>query len=576
MPCRPGIVRAVRCLALTYVFALLSGCATLTSSPFISGVYSGLSPEQALKAAMAWDAQAPSERDPEARSDAWMRCAVLAHDAMSSDLPATREAGSAVAARCSRWYFETVTQGEIMGVHPGSVLIGHRFVRVEFRGLPDSLGTHIYLEPADQVPVDILGGIRHQSDGFGVPLVAFAPTCTDRPICTLYPPEGIFRPATFWLEGVPDAGHKGEAPLFVIQYPVSQPEHLIGSKHYPLAEDLSAPYAQLLERTNLRRLGWWGLVGGKAVGLRSGVFLLDDYDPDKMPIIMIHGLGSSPIIWARLSNAIFGDSALHQRYQIWHVVYQTNAPLLVERRRVQGYLDATWKILDPGDHAPARTGEVLIGHSLGGVIARLLCARSTPALWSAAFLVPWERLRGRSDDLALLKSVFQFEPYPGVDEAIFMAAPQHGSPAAGYWYGRVAQSLAWGDIPELAVLSRIANENSPAIPADLLANYRIGRLSSISSLLPDQPVSLVDEQLMPVSGVRYHTIAGVLAGQRPPGDGFVPLSSALIPGAASTLIVHSNHRVPNNPEAIAAVLKILRDHAGSHLPDTAVQATASH
>ncbi len=58
-----------------------------------------------------------------------------------------------------------------MGVHPGSVLIGHRFVRVEFRGLPDSLGTHIYLEPTDQVPVDILDGIRHQSDGFGVPLV---------------------------------------------------------------------------------------------------------------------------------------------------------------------------------------------------------------------------------------------------------------------------------------------------------------------------------------------------------------------------------------------------------------------
>ncbi len=102
MPRRPGIVRAVRCLALIYVFALLSGCATLTSSSFIPGVYSGLSSEQALKAAMAWDAQAPSEHDPEARSDTWMRCAVLAHDAMSSDLPATRETESALAARCSR------------------------------------------------------------------------------------------------------------------------------------------------------------------------------------------------------------------------------------------------------------------------------------------------------------------------------------------------------------------------------------------------------------------------------------------------------------------------------------------
>ena len=576
MSCRSGIVRAAPYLVGAFLFVLLPGCATLVSPPLVSGSEAGRSSEQALKAAMAWNVQAPSERDPEARSDAWMRCAVLAHDAMSSDLPATREAGSALASRCSRWYIETITQGDIMDVHPGRIPMGHRFVRVEFRGLPDSLGKHIYLEPADQVGVDILGGIRHEHDGFGVPVVAFAPPCTDHPICGLYPPEGVFRPATFWLEGASDAGDKGEIPLFVIQYPAKQPEHRVGSNSYPLAEDLSAPYAQLLQRTNLRRLGWWGLVGGKAVGLRSGVFLLDDYDPEKMPIIMIHGLGSSPLIWARLSNAIFGDSALHQRYQIWHVVYQTNAPLLVERHRVQGYLDATWKIVDPGGHAPARTGDVLIGHSLGGVIARLLCARSTPALWSAAFLVPWENLHGRADDLALLKSVFQFGPYPGVDEAIFMAAPQHGSPAAGSWYGRVAQSLAWGDIPEVAVLSRIANDNSQAIPSDLLANYRIGRLSSISSLLPDQPVSLVDEQLMPVSGVRYDTIAGVLAGQKPPGDGFVPLSSALIPGATSTLIVHSNHRVPNNPEAIAAVLKILHEHAELHPSDAAVSSAAPH
>jgi len=115
-------------------------------------------------------------------------------------------------------------------------------------------------------------------------------------------------------------------------------------------------------------------------------------------------------------------------------------------------------------------------------------------------------------------------------------------------------------VPELASLKRVANDNPTSIQGELLKDFRSGHISSLTSLLPDEPVTMVDSQLLPVAGVRYHTIAGVLAGQNPPGDGYVPLSSAIIPGAASTLIVQSNHRVPNNPQAIAATLDILRHH----------------
>lgn len=560
MSCRSRFGFAVRGLVMVITFVALHGCTTLTPTTNVLGPGAGVSSEQALKLALSWAEQAPSQHDAESRANSWMRCAVLAHDAMSSDKPSTRNDAALLATNCSRWYFDTIAQGDIVDVHPGHILQGRHVIRVEFRGLPESLGQHIWLEPADQVPVDIFGGVRHRQDGFGVPLVAFAPTCTDKPICSLYPPEGIYRPATFWLESAADATGKGEVPVFVLQYPVTQPQHQVGTAHYPLAADLSAPYAQLIEHSNLRRLGWWGLIGGTAVGRRAGVFLLDDYDPNKTPIIMIHGLASSPRIWARLSNAIIGDPDLNRRYQIWHVVYQTNAPLLMERYRVQSYIDTAWKVADPDGHAPAREGDVLIGHSMGGVIARLLCAQSTPALWSSAFTVPFASLRGSDKDLALLKEVFDFKPYPGVDEEIFMAAPQRGSPVAGYWYGRIAQSLAWEEVPELASLVRISHDNPAAINPQLLAQFRLGRLSSLTSLLPNQPVSIVDSQLMPVAGVRYHTIAGVVPGQNPPGDGFVPLSSALLPGAASTLIVHSNHQVPDNAQAIAAVLDILRKH----------------
>ncbi|GGA39630.1 hypothetical protein GCM10010981_31080 [Dyella nitratireducens] len=539
--------------------ACVSSCASTGG-----GHASRVSAEALLEQAQAREVEAIRAQSSQAQAYAWLHCATLAHDAMAAEKAATETAAGLLATQCSRAFFDLMAQGAPIEVMAGRLSLGGVTIRVEFRGMPDSLARSVYLEPADQVSMDPLDGARHHHAGFGVPLVAFSLPCSDRPICRLYPPEGVFRPATLWLETPLAAVAHDDTPVLVVQNPVTQPEHVAGANRYTLAEDMSAPFAQLLERTRLKRLAWWGMIGGAEIGKRSGLFLLDDYDPNKTPIIMIHGLAGSPLIWARLSNAIMGDPELHRRYQIWHIVYQSNAPLLVERYRVQHYIDEAWHVLDPGSHAPARQGVVLIGHSMGGVIARLLCAQSTPDVWNAAFTAPMESLHADANDLATLKDVFQFKPYPGVDEIIFMAAPQRGSPSADGLLGRLVGLLAWRHIEEMAGLVRIVTENPKAIQPAVESIFQTGHLTSLTSLRPDEPVSLADEKLMPAAGVRYDTIAGVLPGVKPPGDGYVPLSSALFPGSATTLIVHSDHKVPNNPEAIAGVLKILREHGNSH------------
>lgn len=550
---------AMRAFACALCAMVVCGCAS--QGGWRSSSHSA---EALLKKAQDWQALAIRGQSPRSQEEAWIHCATLAHEAMAADKADTETAAGLLATQCSRAYFDLAAQGGPIGVARGASSLGGIPIRVEFRGVPDSLGNSIYLEPADQVGMEPVGGVRYQHPGFGVPMVAFALPCQDRPICHLYPPEGVFRAVTLWLEAPSGTGPQGDLPVLVLQNAVLQPEHVAGANHYQLAQDVSAPYAQLLERSRIKRLAWWGLIGGAEVGRRSGLYLIDDYDPDKTPIIMIHGLGSSPVIWARLSNAIMGDPDLHRRYQIWHIVYQTNAPLLVDRYRVQHYIDHAWATVDPDGHAPARQGVVLIGHSMGGVIARLLCAQSTPAVWNAAFAAPMESLHADPADLDALKNVFQFKPYPGVDEIIFLAAPQRGSPAASGLLGRLVGLLAWHNIEELAGFMRIATQNPTAIQPALLSMLQTGHISSIVSLQPDQPVTLADEKLMPAPGIRYDTIAGVIPGLRPPTDGFVPLSSALLPGSTTTLIIHSDHKVPAKAEAIADVLKILREHGKPH------------
>ena len=311
--------------------------------------------------------------------------------------------------------------------------------------------------------------------------------------------------------------------------------------------------------TNLARLrAVWSVLGCE-VSRHAGLYLLDAYDPNKRPVVMIHGLGGSPLVWARLSNEIRSCPDLQARFQVWHVLYHASAPMLVIRRRVQRYLDETWHRLDPEGVAPARSGMVLIGHSLGGVVARMLCVKSGDALWSAAFTVSPEALNTRAFEGTDIGNVFRFQPYPGISRAIFMAAPHRGSPKADRWVGRFFRALIGGRSPEIQRLRRFARNHPDMVQGELREPYRGARVNSVASLQTLQPIRRAGESLMPASGIPYHVIAGVLPGSEPPGDGVVPLHSALLPDAASSLVVESGHDIYGNDQAIAEVLRILRE-----------------
>lgn len=562
-----------RChLPMLAVIVALAGCGTLPA-PTRSGntaiesaqnacVHGRDCPEPGahsdnfLADAHLWASRAP-RANKRAATSYWLRCAASAYHALEHPQPGTEGEAPALATHCTDEFLKVALQNPAQRWSSGPAQIGNSDIAVEFRHPSPYSGGPMILTRAQDVPVHLFGGKRFASPGFGVPLAVLAPRCSDRPECQLIPPEGVFRWATAWIEIEPTGD--ASRPRLVVTDPIAADPPVIGGQRYPLATDTSAFYAQGVRTSKLRRLGIWGLLWGKEVGKRAGVYLLEDYDPKKRPLVMIHGLGSSPLAWAKLSNAIWGNPDLRARFQVWHVVYQTNAPLLVTRRRVQGYLDDAWSLLDPEDNDPARTGVVLVGHSLGGVVSRMLCVDSGEMLWNAAFTGPPGQLTGDPTDLQAIENVFVFKPYPGVSRAIFLAAPHRGSPGADAWFGRLMRALVGRRTPEIQALRRLARDHPETVREELRDAYQQADLNSISTLQAAQPVRRAGESLMPAAGISYHVISGVLPGRLPETDGAVPLASTLLPGASSTLLVDSGHNVYDNDQAIAEVLRILRE-----------------
>jgi len=323
----------------------------------------------------------------------------------------------------------------------------------------------------------------------------------------------------------------------------------LGGRTVPLAANFTAPYALWLSRSQ------FGREAGRALFLRSAalkqprIYAMQQYDPQRRTIVLIHGLASSPEGWVNLVNEIMGDESLRRRYQVWQVFYPTNLPIPENVRNIRAALLAALHTVDPEGTAPASEHVTLIGHSMGGVIARLLVVDSADGLWQTIFDHPIDA--EQRERLAVLEPYLTLSPLPQVDRAIFLASPHRGSPVAHAWIGRAAARLVKLPASILKTLGSVADAIATELPsqADTL---RHRQLSSVA-YLSDQDRYLRATSTLPIAaGVTYHSIIGS-------NDDVVPYASSHLDGAASEQIVASGHSVQRTAAAILAIRTILRD-----------------
>ena len=324
----------------------------------------------------------------------------------------------------------------------------------------------------------------------------------------------------------------------------------MGSRTFPLAADFSAPLALMLSDAQPRKLEILNLLRPGEPAESARIVRLQPFDPDKTTVLVVHGLVDSPATWVPMLNELRGDPFVRKNFQFWFYEYPSGYPYPYSAAIMRRELDAALKTF------PQRKPMILIGHSMGGLISRLMITDSGDRIWQSLFHKSPEKTPLPAASKRMQKESLIFAARPEVGEVIFIAAPHRGSNLASGWVGRLGSKLIRA--PQTLLKVGVNTLQFMVSNTDTRAAKRAP--TSVDTLSPTNPFVKAINDVPVCSGVPYHSIIGDRGKGDSPNstDGFVPYWSSHLDGAASEKIVPSNHSAHQNPEAIAEVLRILK------------------
>lgn len=436
----------------------------------------------------------------------------------------------------------------------------------------DSDVSALQLPPGAALPQELIpaasltfSGLRniYRRDGFGAELVAV----TDEPAYGANAPpyrETPFPALTALLkfDGADLRQVLATRDLRIVVFdPYRTSTVQLGGQDIPLAANFTSGYGLWLARSDFALQALRSLFGSADGLTRPRIYLMQPYDPNRRTIIMLHGLASSPEAWINVANEVLGDETLRRSYQVWQVYYPTNAPLPLNNLAIREAVEQTIAHFDPTGKARASNDITLIGHSMGGVLSRLMVSSSEDKLWEA--LLASYPMQGAQQQRIeqRLAPYLRFEPLPQVSDAIFIASPHRGTDFANNRISRWVANLITLPVTMLGQLSDISRELIRIAPGKQdQGPLRIP--NSIDNLSDRDPFVRLSSGLPMNPRVRYHSIIGNDTAGVPlaaSSDGIVPYESAHLEGAASELVISSQHSVQENPLAILEIRRILKE-----------------
>jgi pimeloyl-ACP methyl ester carboxylesterase len=335
----------------------------------------------------------------------------------------------------------------------------------------------------------------------------------------------------------------------------------VQNRNVPLEADFTTPLGLQLRGTNPFKMGIRNLLKSDVELKSAGLYMLEPYRPDKIPVVMVHGLMSSPATWANMFNDLRGDPKLRKRYQFWFFMYPTGLPIGYSTSILRDQLNAVHKMYDPNSTNPNFNQMVLIGHSMGGLLSRGMVQDSGTIYWDSFFKEPFEAINLDPNTKTLLKNIMFFEHLPYVKRVIFIATPHRGSPMADEWYTRMLSGMI--ELPTAVSDTTVKMASGGALTESAATAFTKRASNSVTLLSPSSIYIQATNKIPLRSDIPYHSIIGtrkpVTVGTGT-SDGIVPYESSHLDFTESEKLVPSGHAAQEHPLAIAEVKRILHEH----------------
>jgi pimeloyl-ACP methyl ester carboxylesterase len=333
----------------------------------------------------------------------------------------------------------------------------------------------------------------------------------------------------------------------------------VGKNEVPLEAEPTATMALALAETSVWSREMTGFLHGFGViEERARLVSSRPYEPGLIPVVFVHGTGSSLVRWMELYNELDNDPRIHDHYQFWFFSYETGNPIIYSASLLRDALVNAVAKLDPEGRDPALRRMVVIGHSQGGLLTKAMVVDSGDAFWRNVSKKPFDEVHLSADTRQLLQNIIFFKPLPFVQVVVFVATPHRGSYVAGNWLAHQVARLITAPLQITRVAGEFMTHNTDALAVEGVR----GAPTAVDNMTPGNPFVQKLSGLPIAPGVEAHSIIAVDAEGPPQGknDGVVEYDSAHIDGVASEIVVRSPHSCQSNPATIEEVRRILLEH----------------
>lgn len=333
--------------------------------------------------------------------------------------------------------------------------------------------------------------------------------------------------------------------------PLDETNISIAGRNPALAANYSAPVSMLMSIARPDKLGFTRLLNPQKYSDTARLTILQRYDKNRIPVLFVHGLDSTPATWTLIYHNLMKDPEIRKNYQFWIFSYPSGYPYPYSASLLRKELDGVKRAY------PDHKDMVIIGHSMGGMISRLMVTDAGDRIWRSMFgRAPAEtKIFGASRQL--LEDSVVFHNRKEIDTAIFIAAPHRGSELSNHFIGRTFSRFV--RLPTFIADTR--NAFASLLTADAASLKLDHAPNSIDTLSPNNRFVREVNKLPIAPGITYHSIMGDRGKGDTPNssDGVVPYWSSHLDGAASEKIVPSGHGAHENPEGIQEVRRILSE-----------------